>query len=273
MRHHVGEFHFRDFSDLDASEDADYLAGSMDVMASLKDIQSIKTRAIEALCLRLGDSVLEMGCGHGKDAEILGQIVGEKGKIIAIDMSHRMIHEAQRRSRQPHVHYRVADARQLDYPDDTFSACYADRLLVSHHDYTSFFRESFRLVKPGGIICFTDVDALSIVMSPFDKTTSIILDSLHKSFVNPYMGRILPELFVAHGLKTVTILPAISMIQSFTLLCKIFQFQRIAESAVHQGLLTPPAIQEWFDTMKLAEKEGRFLYSVTFFTVVGKVPS
>jgi ubiquinone/menaquinone biosynthesis C-methylase UbiE len=265
-------FHFKGFSNLDASEDANFLVNSMDIMYSLESIKIIKKRALESMCLSPGDRILEVGCGHGEDAEALGLIVGNTGSVLAIDISQRMIEEAKKRSKQMNVEYLKDDARNLPYLDHTFSACHADRLLVSSENYRELFQEVVRLVRPGGIICFTDVDALSIILAPFNPATNAILDQIHKSFVNPYMGRILPELFTEQGLTEVRILPEVAMIRSFETLSEIFQFSRIAETAINEGTLTREIAAEWFRSMYQGEKEKTFLYCITFFTVVGKVP-
>ena len=127
MKNQAQPFHFKGFSNLDNSLDADYLIHSMDVMMSLESIRAIKKRALSAMNLQTGDKVLEIGCGHGEDAEALGKLVGKTGSVLAVDLSSRMIEEAKRRSQQPNVDYLVADVNQLPHPDHTFSACHADR--------------------------------------------------------------------------------------------------------------------------------------------------
>ncbi|MBY0272314.1 MAG: methyltransferase domain-containing protein [Alphaproteobacteria bacterium] len=266
-------FCFKEFANLDMSENADYLIKSMDVMSSLESIKAIKYRALDSMCLRPGDRVLEVGCGHGEDAEALGAIVGDTGSVIAIDASKRMIDEAAQRSTQSNVEYLQTDAYDLNYSDHIFSACHADRLLVSHEDYRGLFKEILRLIKQNGVVCFTDVDALSIILTPFNFITKIILEQIHKSFVNPYMGRILPELFIENGLREIKIIPETSMIRSFETLSEIFQFSQVADSAIEEGKLTRDLSSQWFKEMYQAEKEEKFLYCVTFFTVLGKIPN
>lgn len=265
-------FRFKEFSSLDTSSEADYLISSMDVMLSLNSIQAIKQRAIAAMQLKVGATALEVGCGTGEDAERLGEWVGETGTVVAIDISQRMLAEAKRRSKLANIEYRIGDANHLDFLDNTFSGCHADRLLVSHDNYCTFLKEIVRVVKPGGVICFTDVDALSIILTPYNATTKIILEQLHQSFVNLTIGRLLPELFVQQGLQNIIIIPETSMIRCFTTLSKIFQFPSVVQEAVKQGKLTEKAAKQWFIDMYKAEQEGYFLYCITLFTVLGYVP-
>src|SRR5215470_8000031 len=47
-------------------------------------------------CLREGETVLDLGSGTGKTCFIAAQIVGEKGKVIGIDMTDAMLEIARR---------------------------------------------------------------------------------------------------------------------------------------------------------------------------------
>lgn len=42
-------------------------------------------------CLE-GCSVLDLGCGSGRDCYMLSQIVGEKGQVTGIDMTEDQVH-------------------------------------------------------------------------------------------------------------------------------------------------------------------------------------
>ena len=114
----VQKFHFRSFSNLDINKQADFFINSMDVMSSLETIQAIKNRAITKMDLQIGDQVLEVGCGHGEDAEKIANIITEKGRVFAIDSSIRMINEAKKRSTHNNVIYSLMRAEDLKFQDN-----------------------------------------------------------------------------------------------------------------------------------------------------------
>ncbi len=266
----MNDFHFRGFSDLDNYGGADFLMHSMDVMYKINSVQSIKKIAIDSMNLNSGDKVLEIGCGHGQDAEAIAKIVGANGLVEAIDSSSRMISEAQKRSKHNNVHYSVMPAQEMNFNDNFFSACHVDRLLVSSKNYENIFNEILRVIMPAGRICITDVDALSILMYPFNDTTQKILNQIHKVFVNPFIGRMLPELFIKNNLKNIKILPELLVINDFDILSKIFNFSEVINILVDKNELTIDDGQNWIANMLNASKYGIFLYCVTFFTVVGQ---
>jgi len=60
-------------------------------------ISAIRSRAIEALALRPGDTVLDAGCGTGWCLPRLAQLVGDTGTVIGFDPSPEMLAVAQSR--------------------------------------------------------------------------------------------------------------------------------------------------------------------------------
>jgi len=230
-------FHFKEFCTLDSSPDADFLIHSMDVMHSLPCIQFIKEQAIDMMDLKEGDDVLEIGCGHGQDAEMLANRVGATGIVMAIDLSQQMIQEAKKRSQSANVIYEATDIFNV-LLTKRFSACYADRLLVSHSDYSEIFAKIISLVKSGGKICLTDVDAISISIAPSNTVTRLVIEQIHKAFINPHMGSKLLSIFKSHDLKNIEMRTNTSRIKDFSVLSKIFQFKRILRQLVNNASIS-----------------------------------
>ncbi len=55
--------------------------------------------AVEAMALRPGDTVVEIGCGTGLNFALLEQRIGGEGKIIGVDFSEAMLERAEERVR------------------------------------------------------------------------------------------------------------------------------------------------------------------------------
>jgi ubiquinone/menaquinone biosynthesis C-methylase UbiE/ketosteroid isomerase-like protein len=58
-----------------------------------------RRKVIEALALRPGDTVVEIGCGTGLNFALLQEAVGSSGRIIGVDISEAMLERAEARVR------------------------------------------------------------------------------------------------------------------------------------------------------------------------------
>jgi ubiquinone/menaquinone biosynthesis C-methylase UbiE len=93
-----------------------------------------RRRAVQALRLRPGDSVLEFGCGTGLNFPLIEQEVGPDGRIIGVDMTDAMLAQAQHRIETngwSNISLVEADAAEFEFPAgiDSILATYAHSLL------------------------------------------------------------------------------------------------------------------------------------------------
>ena len=79
-----------------------------------------RKRAIGALNLRSGDTVVEIGCGTGLNFPLLQQAVGPTGTIIGVDLTDAMLAQARWRVAEHawiNVELVQTDATQFSFPD------------------------------------------------------------------------------------------------------------------------------------------------------------
>ncbi|MDX1745872.1 MAG: methyltransferase domain-containing protein [Halobacteriales archaeon] len=85
-------------------------------------IPALRRRAVEALALSPGDTVVEMGCGTGANLPYLRQAVGPDGRVVGIDLTPGMLRRARQRVdrhgwRNVHVARADADAAPFQAVD------------------------------------------------------------------------------------------------------------------------------------------------------------
>ena len=68
-----------------------------DVLASAPWIRSWRARAVAALDLTPGDTVVEMGVGTGANLPALREAVGSNGRVVGVDLTRGMLAVARRR--------------------------------------------------------------------------------------------------------------------------------------------------------------------------------
>ncbi len=61
------------------------------------DIKKYRKMAIDALELKEGDTVVDLGCGTGLNFELIENVIGSSGKIIGVDVTDRMLAQAKMR--------------------------------------------------------------------------------------------------------------------------------------------------------------------------------
>ncbi len=93
-------------------------------------------------------SILEMGCGTGKNTALLAQI-GET--VHALDFSEGMIAKAREKIHADHVTFSLADLTQPWPCDDTWAELVVCNLVLEHIENLSFiFAEAARILSSGG---------------------------------------------------------------------------------------------------------------------------
>src|SRR6266702_5779778 len=80
-----------------------------------------RLRAVQALGLRTGDTVIDMACGTGLNFPLLERVVGPDGRIVGVDLTDAMLARAQDRietNSWSNISLVQADAADFDFPTE-----------------------------------------------------------------------------------------------------------------------------------------------------------
>ncbi len=99
-----------------------------------------------------GKTVLDLGCGYGWHCKF----AAEQGaiQVLGLDLSQKMIHEAERRNRSNKIQYRVCGIEEYEYPENTWDCVISNLALHYIENIEMVFQKVYRTLKPQGIFVF-----------------------------------------------------------------------------------------------------------------------
>lgn len=144
-------------------------------------------RRILATGLKTGWRCLEVGAGAGAIMRWMAEVVGESGKVIAIDLDTRFVAE----TNLPNVEVLKADVRSVPLESQSFDLIHTRFVLIHIPDFQVALAKILDLLKPGGWVVVEEPD--------FSVARAIVGDEAACQSVNRVNQAIL-RMFVDRGI-------------------------------------------------------------------------
>lgn len=120
----------------------------------------LRREAVEALGLKSGDTVLQIGCGTGVNFPLFEARVGPSGRIIGVDLTRAMLDEAEKRVKPAgwdNVALIQCAASDYIFAKQSVDAVIFTFALTLEPEYESVVAAPATCLRPGGSLAIADL--------------------------------------------------------------------------------------------------------------------
>ncbi|MDW7694331.1 arsenite methyltransferase [Flammeovirgaceae bacterium SG7u.111] len=142
--------------------------------------------------IKEGDTVVDLGSGAGNDCFVARQVVGEKGKVIGVDMTPEMIDKARINAAKlnfNNVEFRLGEIENLPIAEGEADVVVSNCVLNLVPDKVKAVAETFRILKPGGHFSISDIVTKAELPAGLRKEASMYAGCVSGALpIEEYMG-------------------------------------------------------------------------------------
>jgi len=272
----IGAFDvFSNPSSWDASQ-TDYWVDILNQRASSADQIALRACIVQQSSIKIGESVLELGCGTGRLLPDLAKAAGIAGWVYGLDPQPLFIKEAGRiiqdKKLDANVRVILGRAEEIPLPDTSVDTCVAQTVLIHIpvNLLPKVFAEVKRVLKPGGRFVSMDQDGDTWIIDHPNRTVTrrIVQFNSDYRYADGWTGRYLRRMFKQNGFKEVHVTNwthSDTESESFLHLMA----RRIANAAAAHNHVSQEECQKWLEDLDKQALEGNFFSSIVYFCCQG----
>jgi SAM-dependent methyltransferase len=134
-----------------------------------RDVMRRRALVRDALAVKPGQRILDVGCGPGFYVAELLELVGPQGSVVGIDNSPQMLAAAARRVEgHSNVAFHQSEATSLPVGDASFDAVVSVQVLEYVVDVPAALAQMHRVLRTGGRVVLWDVDWATVSLRTTD---------------------------------------------------------------------------------------------------------
>ncbi len=131
--------------------------------------------------LKEGEVVLDLGSGAGFDCFLASARVGEKGRVIGVDMTPEMLEKARENAVKggyKNVEFRLGEIENLPVGDNQVDIIISNCVINLSPDKEQVFREAYRVLKAGGRLMVSDIVLLEKLPGAIQQSVAAYIGCL-----------------------------------------------------------------------------------------------
>lgn len=204
--------------------------------------------------------VLDLGCGTGRDLELLAA-VGVKG--TGLDPSRVMLEAAAARTCGPLVQ---AEGVHLPFADDAFGGCRVERVLMHVAEPVAVLTEVVRCVRPNGLLTISEPDWSTLRVNESTLPTDWVTLARHPA-IGAAVGRMLESL----GCSVRDRVEERSW-WDFDAFSRITNIESSLQRVVANGDASESTTREWLNDQRRRARAGEFRAEIAKVLWVATTP-
>lgn len=140
--------------------------------------------------------MLDLGSGAGFDSFLASPRVGNKGKVIGVDMTDEMLEKAQENAKKgnyTNVEFRKGDIEDLPVDDNSIDAIISNCVINLAPDKEKVFNEAYRVLKIGGRLMASDVVLIKPLPEELKKDEELLVGCVSGAILKQDYLKLLKE--------------------------------------------------------------------------------
>lgn len=237
------------------------------------DVEAQRKQFLEAIPLRQGEHVLDVGTGPGFLARAIAGKVGSRGSVCGVDVSEFLLDVAREGTKEMKgIEFAFGDATNLPYPDGKFDAVVCTQVLEYLPEVDKALAEFYRVTRNGGWLAVLDTDWDSVVWHSSDRERmNRVLTAWEAHAADPFLPRTLAEKMKQAGfhVEKHTIIPIFNPVYkpdtySNRLIDLIIPF------VVEQGNINQDEAGKWGSELRDNGKDGSYFFSLNRYLFLAR---